>query len=103
MSAERATLTDVDRAQAAEVLRVASWARRRKWSKTDTQRWLSDRSARVLAWVRRRRPMAPSHSHKMGYWLNEYDRVVFDRAHAALLRAANDEAREALLVEEVLR
>lgn len=99
----RQPISAQEQAQHAETVMVAAWQRRRRWSRTDTSRWLSERSARVLAWVRRHRTGGPAHSHRMGYWLAEYDVPVFNRAHAALSAAPDDAAREALLVEEVLR
>lgn len=79
-----------------------AYARRRVWSRTDTARWLCDRSAPVLALLRRRPGAWPAHSRSLGYWLKENAPDLFAAAHTALLAARDDTAREALLPKNVL-
>lgn len=67
------------------------------WTRNDTARWLNERSAGLLAFVRRvRAERAPSHSKAMGRWLLEAEPALFNRAHARLGAAKNNEAREKL-------
>ena len=55
------------------------------WTKSQSCRWLDERSEQVLAWVRRRDPeRAPWHSHQMGRWLKDEMPSVFARAHLRL-------------------
>jgi hypothetical protein len=91
--------------EAHSATKVAEYARRRQWSRSDSARWLSARSEPVLARLRRLGRECPAHSHQMGAWLKEVarDRATFDRAHAALLALPNDAAREAAHVLEILR
>lgn len=84
---------------------VQAWERRRPaWTRTDTVRWLNDRSALVLAWLRRTDPpAAPSHSASMGRWLKDNRPERFARAHARLLVPAHDQsARDRLTLLEIL-
>lgn len=94
-----------DRSEAHSAAKVASYAKARRWSRTDTARWLSDRSEAVLARLRRLGREGPAYSKQMGYWLKDEarDRSTFDRAHAALLTYPDDAARDAALVLEVIR
>ena len=78
-----------------------AYARRRVWSRTDSARWLNDRSAPVLAILRRRAGAWPAHSRSLGFWLKENSPAVFATAHTALLAAKTDDARETLLPQEV--
>jgi len=82
---------------------VAAWARRRPWTRTDTGRWLNDRSEALLAWARRRLRQTPSYSRQIGYWLKENEPATFSRAHARLAACANDDDRSGLLIDEVMR
>lgn len=81
---------------------MAAWQRRRRWSRTDSARWLNDRSPAVLAWLRRKAGSWPDHNRQIGYWLKAYRTRIFDRAHARLL-GASDAEREKLLPNEALR
>lgn len=81
----------------------AAYLRRRKWTRTDSARWLSDRSEAVLAWLRRKPGRWPEHSHAVGYWLKENSPRVFERAHTRLGAGKDDAARDAMLPGEVLR
>lgn len=94
-----------DRSEAHSAAKVAIYAQARRWSRTDTARWLSDRSEAVLARLRRLGREGPDHSNQMGRWLKDQarDRSTFDRAHAALAAYPDDAAREAALVMEVIR
>lgn len=91
-TAERATATG-----------QALYAKRRTWSRTDTARWLNERSPAVLAWLRRRTGNWPAHSKQVGYWLKEYAPRAFDRAHERLAAGADDFARENMLPRETLK
>lgn len=71
-------------AQALEVSGVARWEKVRKWSRTDSARWVNDRSAAVLAWLRRRPGQWPAHSSQVGYWLRENAPALFDQFHNKL-------------------
>ena len=75
------------------------WAKRRPaWTRTDTMRWLNERSAGVLAWVRRRAPnQSPSHSQNMGRWLLDNLTNDFNRAHLKLTAAEKAKANPTLL------
>lgn len=81
---------------------VAAYSRRRVWSRTDTGRWLNDRSEPLLAWLRRRSAQAPIHSRQVGYWLREFQRPLFDRAHARLA-PLTDDAREKLFLDDLFK
>lgn len=82
-----------------ERCRVA-YERRRKWSRTDTARWLNERSATVLAWLRRCPGEWPAHSRQVGYWVKEHAPAYFDRAHGRLAEL-DEEAREQVLLGEL--
>lgn len=85
--------------------RQAMWARRRPaWTRTDTVRWLNDRSAAVLALLRRAdAAAAPVYSSSMGRWLKDNSAALFQRAHERLAQPGrNERARQALNVIEVL-
>lgn len=82
---------------------VLAWKKRRPaWTRTDSARWLNERSEPVLAWLRRHAGHAPAHSRQMGYWLKENMPVIFDRAHGRLA-AGPAERRENLITSEILR
>lgn len=89
-------------AEIAEAKGRTAYEARRKWSRTDTARWLNERSASVLAWLRRRPGQWPAHSRQMGYWLKDHGSPLFAAVHAALekLPAA---ARDAALPGDLLR
>jgi len=89
-------------AEIAEAKGRAAYEARRRWTRTDTARWLNDRSAPVLAWLRRLPGEWPAHSRQMGYWLKDEAPERFGRVHRALekLPAA---ARDAALPGELLR
>lgn len=86
-----------------ETALVEAWAKRRKWSRTESARWLNDRSTQLLAYLRRRLSHAPSHSKQIGYWLKEYEPKLFDRAHDRLAAYKTEADRDQVLIEEVLR
>ena len=90
------------RAEATQIALATAWQKRRKWSRTDTQRFLDDRSEAVLAILRRRRGYCPLHSHAVGLWLRTSAPRIFNRAHTRLLAAPDDEARSRLLPTELL-
>lgn len=82
---------------------LASWERRRKWSRTDTARHLNDRSAPLIALFRREHPaMNLTHTRQFGYWLKDAAPALFDRAHTRLAAAPDDAARDRLLPTELL-
>lgn len=87
--------------QANEAKKVAKWLAQRKWSRTDTARWLDDRNEAVLAALRRR-PGAWPHVRSIGYWLKDHAPEVFDRVHARLAKAGEAGA-EKLFPMEVVR
>lgn len=85
---------------------LKKWERIRKWSRTDTARWLSDHPEPVLAQLRRLGTRCPLRPRSVGFWLKETpeaDHALFDRAHAKLMALPDDTARERALVVEVLR
>jgi hypothetical protein len=82
---------------------IRAYERRRTWSRTDSARWLSDRSAPLLAALRRRPGQWPSHSRMVGYWLKDNATAIFDAAHARLLAAKDDTARDALLPTDLIK
>lgn len=84
---------------------LAAWkkSRRSAWSRTDTARWLNDRSPAVVAWLRRRTSTAPERSKQVGYWLKEFSPRTFDRAHTVLTAAPNATTRDRLLPHEVIK
>lgn len=84
---------------------VADYQRRKTWSRTDSARWLNERSEAVLAQLRRRGLEAPAYSKQMGFWLKEVaaSRAIFDRAHERLLEIGNDKDRARAVVLEVVR
>jgi hypothetical protein len=86
---------------------LAAWERRRKWSRTETARWLNDRHAPVLALLRRRPGQWPAYMKHggtaIGYWIKENAPALFDAAHATLAAAKSDDARDALLPLQVLK
>lgn len=81
-----------------------AWLKRRPaWTRTDSVRWLNERSAGLLAWVRRQDPgSAPGHSNAMGRWLADHWPMDFARAHGRLAGAPDEAAREQKTVLEVL-
>lgn len=82
---------------------LAAWERRRKWSRTDSARYLDDRSEPLLALFRREHPSEPPpHTRRFGYWLKEHAPALFDRAHTRLAAAPDDDARARLLPTELL-
>jgi hypothetical protein len=88
-------------AQAQEAKGVERWQKIRVWSRTDSARWLNDRSAPVLAWLRRRAGQWPAHSAQVGYWLKDHAPEVFNHVHDKLTKLGS-EAREGALPGEVL-
>jgi len=80
----------------------AAWHGRARWSRTDSARYLNDRSEAFLALLRRRPGAWPRHTHQLGYWLRTHTPPVFDRAHAALARALDDAARKELLPTDLV-
>ena len=85
-------------AQALEKIRMASWARRRQWSKTDTARWVTDRADAVTLCVKN----CPK-SRDLGALFRVQRLPVFDRLHKRLAEMQNDTAREQAVVTEVMR
>lgn len=81
---------------------IKAWAKRRPWTRTDTVRWIDDRSESALAWLRRRAGTWPLHSKKFGSWLKEHEPRRFDAAHRILTNTRTDAARDALHVGQVL-
>lgn len=82
---------------------IAAYQRRRRWSKTDTARWLNDRHATVVAYLRRRGCGPVGNVTSVGFWLKEERHPeLFEQIHNRLLAMENDEAREAALVGRVL-
>lgn len=82
---------------------LKTWARTRKWSRTDSGRFLNDRSEALLARFRRVYPAIPvTHTSQIGYWLKEHAPALFDRAHLKLSACADDAARERLLPSDLL-
>jgi len=71
-------------AQALEVSGILKWEKIKKWSRTDSARWVNDRSAAALAWLRRRAGQWPAHSAQMGYWLRDNNPALFDQIHTTL-------------------
>ena len=103
MTAEAIQRREATDATEHEAVLVRAWAKRRPaWTRTDTARWLNERSEQVLAWLRRKSTRAPGHSRQMGYWVKDNEPVVFDRAHARLSATLRQD-REQLLTGEVLR
>jgi hypothetical protein len=82
---------------------VETWARKKKWSRTDSARFLNERSAALLARFRRvQSAVTVKHSEQFGYWLKTNAPAIFDRAHARLLEARDDAGRERLLPTDFL-
>jgi hypothetical protein len=99
MSTEPSALVIAARRQ--EAAGVARWEKLRKWSRTDSARWVNDRSAAALAWLRRRPGQWPAHSNQLGYWLRDHAPEVFDRIHNKLA-GMSPEAREQTLPGSLL-
>lgn len=88
----------IQQQEAEAARRRAAWEKRRPaWTRTDTARWLNERSPSVLAWLRRLDPQAPAHSGAMGRWLQGERPAFFARAHRKLAACARDEAQRARL------
>ena len=103
MSEAAIQLKEAAAASGREAGLVLAWQKRRpEWTRTDTARWLNERSEPVLAWLRRHAQRAPAHSRQMGYWLKEEEQAIFDRVHARL-RARPASERDHLMTHEVLR
>lgn len=104
MTAEAIQLKEAQAATQHEAVLVRAWTKRRPaWTRTDTARWLNERSEPLLARLRRRAGRAPSHSRQIGYWVKENEPTLFARAHERLARCANSQDRDQLLIDEVLR
>ena len=104
MTSAALQLRDAQAATEHETVLVQAWKKRRpEWTRTDSARWLNERSEPLLAWLRRRSSQAPEHSRQMGYWVKENEPVIFARAHERLARAGTNEHRERLLIEDVLK
>jgi len=86
----------------AEQRRVEQYQRRRRWSRTDSARWLNDRSPAILAWLRRGPGDWPHRTDEAGYWLKEKKPSLFDAAHNRLAHESTDSARDALHVGDLL-
>ena len=85
-------------AQALEKIRMASWARRRQWSKTDTARWVTDRADAVKLCVKN----CPK-SRDLGALFRAKKLPIFERLHRRLSVMESDMNREQVTVMEVLR
>lgn len=74
------------------------------WSRSDSERWLNDRSEALVAWLRRREPsFIHVHSRRAGRWIRSNRKALFDRAHLKLAACGSDEqAREKLSVWTIL-
>jgi hypothetical protein len=79
-----------------------AWQRRRPWSRTDTARFLDDRSEPLLALLRRRPGEWPKHSRQFGQWLRTNQTRIFDRAHRLLAGQKDDAARERMIPSELV-
>lgn len=86
-------------AEIAEEKGRAAYEARRRWTRTDTARWLNERSAPALAWLRRKPGTWPEHSRQVGYWLKENAAALFARAHASLEKMSEGERADALPME----
>lgn len=74
-----------------------AWIRRKPWTRTETARFLNDRSPALLAHLRRSPGRWPEICPKfMGDWLKVNALPLFDHAHAALAARRSDEARDTL-------
>lgn len=84
---------------------LTQYARRRKWSRTDSARWLDERSEAGLARLRRLGRECPPVSKRLGHWLKEEarDQQYFSRVHAALADLHTDAAREVAHVLEIIK
>ena len=89
------------RASEVENAYVASYARRRKWCRADSARWLDERSPAIMAWLRRQPGQWPNQIEQAGGWLKDRHLALVDRAHARLSAAADDTARSALHVGDI--
>lgn len=96
----------VDQENARELHLAAAYQARRKWTRTDTTRWLDARSEALLAWMRRHGPAAPRYSAKMGQWLKDScpdHGILYQRAHTALTALPDDPARERTTILQIFR
>lgn len=85
---------------------LEKWARMRKWSRTDTARWLTDHTEPVIAQLRRLGSECPQRPRSVGFWLKDMptaDHALFGRAHDRLAALTSDEQRDRALVTEILR
>lgn len=84
---------------------LAQYAKRRRWSRTDSARWLDERSEAGLARLRRLGRECPQVSRRLGHWLKEdaRDTQYFGHIHAALAALPNDTARECAHVLDILK
>lgn len=87
---------------AQRTLREESYAKRRKWSRTDTARFLNDRSATCWALMRRRRGNWPREPGFFGRWLQVNEPKIFLRAHKLLASARTEQLREKLVPSDLL-
>jgi hypothetical protein len=108
---DTATLRPVEKVERISESLAASWARRAPWTRTCTSRWLNDRADAVNAATLRtglaptmrsdgKRHMLPK---SPGDALRVNNRGAFDRIHTRLAALADDTAREAALVPEIVR
>lgn len=82
---------------------LRGYEKRRKWTRTDSARWLNERSPEILAWLRRKPGAWPAEARQVGYWMKIYAQRHFDRAHARLLAGRDEASREAMLPGEVIK
>lgn len=95
-------MTETAHVAAARLSLEKAWKKRRPWSRTDTERFLNERSEPLLALLRRQRGETPKHTHHVGHWMREHRPASFDRAHATLAASATDAIRERIIPSDLV-
>ena len=95
--------TEEKSAEAYLELRAALYQSKRQWNRTDSVRWLDNRSATILAWLRRKTGDWPEHVNFIGSWLQRRHRFDFDRIHLRLAAFKTDAKRDTANLRGILQ
>lgn len=108
---ERLQRIELTRRASLEATLLTAYAKRAKWSRTDSARWLDERAPAVNAAALRLSirlgNVSPHGVHVLpqnpGHAIKAKHPRLFDRLHTTLAAVRSDEARDALLVPDLFR